>query len=116
MRFLVLLTEADHFDTWEAADDDYRQRCFDDYNAFADAVRARGTIVVGDALDRPESARSLRPGETRTVTEGPYAETVEQLGGFYLIDVPDRETAVELAGLLPREYTIEVRPTLEVEI
>ena len=112
----MLLTEVDHFDTWEAADDTYRQRCFDDYRAFAEAVRARGTLVLGDALDRPEEARSVQPGLPRTVTDGPYAETAEQLGGFYGIDAPDRETAVELAGLLPREYTIEVRPTLEVEI
>jgi hypothetical protein len=48
------------------------------------------------------------------VTEGPYAETVEQLGGFYLIDVPDLDTAVGLAALLPQEYAVEVRPTLEV--
>jgi hypothetical protein len=116
MRFLVLLTETDHFAKWEAADDDYRQRCFDDYNAFADGVRSRGSIVLGDALDRPQSARTVQPAPGRAVTEGPYAETVEQLGGFYVIDVPDLDTAVELAGLLPREYTIEVRPTLEIEI
>jgi hypothetical protein len=116
VRFLVLLTESDHFAKWEAADDDYRQRCFDDYNAFADAVRSRGTLVLGDALDRLESARTVRPGPDRSVTDGPYAETVEQLGGFYVIDVPDRDTAVELVQLLPREYTIEVRPTLEIEV
>lgn len=116
MRFLVLLAEDDHFDRWEAADDAYRQRCFDDYNAFADAVRARGSIVAGDALDRPETARTVRPGPERPVTDGPFAETVEQFGGFYLIDVPDLGTAVELAKLLPREYSVEVRPTLEVEI
>jgi hypothetical protein len=50
------------------------------------------------------------------VTEGPFAETVEQVGGFYLIDVPDMDTAVELAALLPREYTVEVRTTVEVEL
>jgi hypothetical protein len=116
VRFLVLLAEEDHFDRWERAHDAYRQRCFDDYNMFADAVRARGTLLVGDALVRPEEARSIRPGEARTVTDGPFAETVEQLGGFYLIDVADHETAVELAQLLPREYTVEVRPTLEVEV
>ena len=116
MKFLVLLTEEDHFDRWDSADESYRERCFGDYRAFARAVRERGTIITGDALVHPENARTLRPGEDRAVTEGPYAETVEQLGGFYLIDVADLATAVELAGLLPREYTIEVRATLGVEV
>ena len=114
MRFLVLLTEKDHFDNWEAADADLRKRTIADYKAFGDAVRERGTLVVGDALDRPEKARTRRPGGS--VTRGPYAETVEQIGGFYLVDLPDLDTAVEIAGLLPREYTIEVRPTVEVEV
>ena len=114
MRFLVLLTEKDHFDNWEAADAALRKRTIDDFNAFGDAVRARGTIVVGDALARPEEARTLSP--SRSVTRGPFAETVEQIGGFYLVDLPDLDTAVEIAALLPREYTVEVRPTVEVEV
>jgi hypothetical protein len=48
------------------------------------------------------------------VTEGPYAETVEQLGGFYLVELPDLATAIEVAALLPREYDIEVRECLDV--
>jgi hypothetical protein len=112
----VLMTEIDHFDKWEAADDDYRDRCFGDYNAFAKAVKSRGSLLFGDALDRPETARTLQPDDVRTVTEGPYAETVEQLGGIYVVELPDHDTAIELARLLPREYTIEVRPMLEVDV
>ncbi len=114
MRFLVLMAEEDHFDKWEAADHALRERVIADFNAFDEAVRARGEIVAGDALDRPETARTVRPGVGRPVTDGPFAETVEQLGGFYLIDVPDHATAVKVAALLPREYTVEVRPALEV--
>jgi hypothetical protein len=116
VKFLVLMAEEDHFTKWEQADDAYRQRCFDDYNTFAEAVRSRGTLVFGDALFRPEDARTIRPDEARTVTDGPFAETVEQLGGFYVVELPDHDTAVELARLLPREYSIEVRPMLEVEV
>lgn len=116
MRFLVLMAEEDSFAKWEKADDALRERVVGDFNAFAEAVGQRGTIVAGDALDRPEAARSVQPGVERTVTDGPFAETVEQLGGFYVIDVPDLSTAVELATLLPREYTVEVRPTLEIDI
>jgi len=49
------------------------------------------------------------------VTEGPYAEVAEQLGGFYLIDVDSMETALDLARLLPDGYTIEVRPAIHIE-
>ncbi len=115
MRYLVLLASPDHFDTWDAADEAERERTFEAYRSFAAAVRDRGSIVAGDALHRPERARTLRPGHDRPATEGPFAETVEQLGGFYLIDVPDLQTAVEAAALLPQDYTVEVRPTLEVE-
>jgi hypothetical protein len=114
MRFLVLITEPDHFDNWDAADAGEREAAFAAYNAFGDAVRRTGTLVAGDALHRPEEARTVRPGGL--VTRGPYAETTEQLGGFYLIDVPDLDTAVSLAGLLPGRYTIEVRPTLGVTV
>lgn len=116
MRFLVLLAEKDHFDNWDAADDARRDRTVGDYRAFARAVRQRGILVVGDALHRPEEARTVQPDAGRSVTDGPYAETVEQLGGFYLVDLPDLATAVECAALLPREYTVEVRPTLGVEV
>jgi hypothetical protein len=116
VRFLVLLASPDHFDSWDAADEEERERAFEAYRAFAHGVRARGSIVAGDALHRPERARTIGPGADRAVTEGPYAETVEQLGGFYLIDVPDLDTAVELAALLPRDCTVEVRPTLEVDV
>jgi hypothetical protein len=117
MRFLVLLTGEDHFDNWDNASEELRERSIADYNAFADVVRQRGTLIVGDALDRPETARSLRPGPApRSVTRGPFAETVEQIGGFYLVDLPDVDTAVEAAALLPRECTIEVRPALGITV
>jgi hypothetical protein len=116
VRFLVLLAEKDHFDRWDAADAALRERTIADYNAFGDAVRERGTLVVGDALARPEQARTLGAGKRRSVTRGPFAETVEQIGGFYLVDLPDLDTAVEIAALLPRELTVEVRPTLGIEV
>ena len=116
MRFLVLLAEEDHFDKWDAVGDEQRKRTIDDFNAFADAVAARGSIVTGDALARPTEGRTLQPGAERAVTDGPYAETKEQLGGFYLVDLPDLATAVEVAALLPREYLVEVRPTLEIQL
>ena len=116
MRFLLQMAEAGHFDKWDAADDALRQRVIADFHAFSAAVRERGEIVYGDALDRPENARTVQPGAAREVTDGPFVETVEQVGGVYVIDVADHATACELAALLPQEYAVEVRPVLEVEI
>ncbi|GAA4740967.1 YciI family protein [Nocardioides endophyticus] len=111
MRFLVLMTEADHFATWDAASESEQQAVFDAFQAFDKAViAAGGELVGGEALTRPTEARTLRPGADRVVTEGPYAKTVEQLGGFYLVELPDIDAAIEAARLLPSAYTIEVRP------
>ena len=87
---------------------------FDQFTAFTKAVEERGTVVAGEALDRPELARTVRPGPDRSVTEGPFAETVEQLGGFYLVDLPDLDAAVEAARLLPPAYSVEVRPVIDM--
>ena len=120
MRFLVLMAEEDHFLRWDRSTDAERQAVFDCFRAFTDAVRERGSVLGGEALASAAEARTLRPGpgpgpgSDRSVTEGPYAETVEQTGGFYLVELPDRDTAVELARLLPATYTVEVRPVIDV--
>ncbi|CAM3372655.1 YciI family protein [Occultella aeris] len=116
MKFLVLMTEAEHFDRWDASDDAAQQAVLDAYARFTDAVRARGAVLYGDALARPEQARTLQPGdgEHRPVTEGAYVESVEQLGGFYVVEAPDLAGVTEAARQLPREYTIEIRPLLDV--
>jgi hypothetical protein len=109
VKFLVLMSEVDHFDRWEALPEDEQAQVFACFEAFTAAVDARGSIVSSEALGRPEEARFVRGG---AVTDGPYAETVEQLGGYFLIDVPTLEDAVELATLMPPAYTLEVRPVV----
>jgi hypothetical protein len=109
MKFLVLMSEVDHFDRWEALPEDEQAQVFERFGAFTAAVEARGSIVSSEALARPEEARFVRAG---AVTEGPYAETVEQLGGYFLVDLPTLEDAVEVAALMPPAYTIEVRPVV----
>lgn len=116
-RFLILLAEPDHFARWDAADDDEREEVFAAYRGFTAAVRERGRFRGGEALAHPRDARTLRPdGAGRQVTEGPYAETNQQLGGFYLVELPDLATALEVAALLPPEYDIEVRECLDVGV
>lgn len=114
MKFLVLMAEEDHYARWDALDDAGREEMFAGFDAFARAVEQRGSVLAGDALASPEEARTVRPGDDRAVLAGPYAETVEQMGGFFLVDLPDLETAVELARRLPRNITAEVRPILDM--
>jgi hypothetical protein len=116
VRFLVLMAEKDHFDRWAASSDTEQQAVFDCFKAFGEAVGARGEMVVSEPLDRPSTARTLSSAGAadRSVREGPYTETVEQLGGFFLVDLPDLDTAVELARLLPAAYSLEVRPVVDV--
>ncbi|QGN33082.1 YciI family protein [Microlunatus sp. Gsoil 973] len=112
MKYLILMAEDDHFARWDRADAQQRQRVHEDFGAFTRAVGERGRIVAGEALVHPEQAGTVLPGGR--IADGPYAETTEQLGGFYLIDVPTRDDALALAALLPDEYSREVREVLEV--
>ncbi len=116
MKFLVLMAGEDSFAKWEAMSEAERQAVFDAFERFSAAVKERGRLVAGEALDDPGSARTVRAGRPgdRPVTEGPFAETVEQLGGFWLVELPDRDSAVEVAMLLPDAYSIEVRPVVDM--
>src|SRR5215217_2339232 len=82
VKFLVLMAEEDTWNRWNALPEAEQQAAYDCFTAFTAAVEEQGKVIAGDALDRPEQARTVRPGAERLVTEGPFAETVEQMGGF----------------------------------
>jgi hypothetical protein len=112
---LVLLAEADP-DSWGRMTDDDRAAVMAGHDAFCEAVAARGKILGGQAVARQETARTLRTiGGLRQVVEGPYAETVEQLGGYYHVDAGTLVEVMELCRLLPDHYVIEVRPVVDIE-
>ncbi|WP_072899893.1 YciI family protein [Cognatiyoonia sediminum] len=83
------------------------------YGDFTQKVRDEGKLVAGDALQGVETATtvSVRNGKTETI-DGPFAETKEQLGGYYLLDCKDLDEAIEYAAMIPTaDYgRIEVRP------
>ena len=84
-----------------------------EYAAYNEAMAKAGIIVGGERLRPTTTAASVRMKDGRTeVLEGPYAETREQLGGYYLIDVADMDEAVKWASRCPAAQfgTIEVRP------
>ena len=83
------------------------------YGAYTDALQKAGVIAGGDRLQRSTSATTVRAANGKTqVLDGPYAETKEQLGGYYLIDVPDLDAALSWAGRCPAAShgAVEVRP------
>ncbi|CDZ43659.1 YciI family protein [Neorhizobium galegae] len=83
------------------------------YIAYAEALKKSGALVGGDRLQVSETASTVRvTGNKTEVLDGPYADTKEQLGGFYIIDVPDLDAALEWAAKCPGAVNgaIEVRP------
>ena len=83
------------------------------YGAYTTALRDSGAYVAGDALQPTATATSIRgAGSAAKVIDGPFAETREQLGGFYMIDVPDLDAATGWARRCPatEHGTVEVRP------
>lgn len=87
-----------------------------EYFAFTEGIRASGHYVAGEALQPVSSATTvrIRNGGVST-TDGPFAETREQLGGFYLIEARDLNDAIQIAGRIPsaRIGSIEVRPVVD---
>ena len=84
-----------------------------DYFAFTEDIKKSGHYVAGEALKPVQTATSvrIRNGKLST-TDGPFAETTEQLGGFYMVDAKDLNEAIQIAAKIPsaKTGTIEVRP------
>lgn len=85
------------------------------FGALDEALKGAGALVAGEALQGVETATSVqvRAGKVETM-DGPFAETREHLGGFYLIDVPDLDAALKFAAMVPAATfgTVEVRPVM----
>jgi hypothetical protein len=101
---------------WSRADEQTRARYHQEHLAFHQAVAQRAHLVAGEALAGPETATTLRHVDGRAVlTEGPFAESAEVVGGFYLVDADDLDVMTSLCELLPKAYSLEIRPVVQVE-
>ena len=83
------------------------------YAAVSNDLKKRGQFLLGEPLDATTTSSTVRVRDGKTtVTDGPFAETKEQLGGFYVVDVPDLDAALAIAARLPSVHvgSIEVRP------
>jgi len=116
VKYLVLLMGDGDVPPWGDLDEEQQGEVMEQFGAFGEACAARDgvEILAGEALDGPDTATVMRTrGGQVTLTEGPYAEAVEQLGGFYLIESPDLDVLLDLLRLLP-PYDVQVSPTIEV--
>ena len=95
-----------------------RNQMIVDYGAFTESIRQSGNMLAGDALQPTTTATTVRVrnGET-LVTDGPFAETKEQLGGYYVVEAESIDEAIAHAAKIPsaRYGTIEVRPIMALE-
>jgi hypothetical protein len=93
-----------------------RERIMDEYGKLMHELKTSGRLVAGAKLDESASAVTVREKNGKPViTDGPFAETKEQLGGYHLIECKDRDEAISIAlriPTLPAGGTIEVRPLL----
>lgn len=102
---------------WDDLPIEDQKRIYADHEAFHAFIRDRGTLVASAALADADVATTVRQDGRRqvTVTDGPFAETTEMIGGYYEVELPDLDTALEGAALLPRQYTVEIRPTIAID-
>jgi hypothetical protein len=112
-RYVFLMYDAEDF--YDTADE---QAILDEmrlHEEFMAAVREAGASVLGgEALQPSSTASTVRRGDGGAlVTDGPFADTKEALGGFYVIEAPDLDVALRLAKVCPAGH-VEVRPVLEV--
>ena len=114
MKYMLLICRDEP--VWERMPPAERQKIYAESVTLADELTARGQYLGGSPLHPSSAATSVRVRDgQRLVTDGPFADTREQLGGYMLIDVPDLDAAIAIAGRIPlaRTSTIEIRPLRE---
>ena len=117
MKYMLLIY---HDETlWHTHTEPERQEIYHQYRALIEELTRDGKYLVGDQLQPTVTANSVRVRENRPlVTDGPFAETREQLGGFFLVEAKDIAEANAIAARIPSALTgtIEVRPVVEATV
>ncbi|MGH7531547.1 MAG: YciI family protein [Gemmatimonadales bacterium] len=116
MRYLCLIYE----DQKQANDipQAEMEKLIGEYNAYTESIKQSGNYLGGDALQPTSTATTVRVRNGKlSTTDGPFAETKEQLGGYYLIEARDLNEAIRLAARIPsaRWGSVEVRPIMEFD-
>ena len=115
MKFVFLIYHDEQ--TLDSLPDGERQRLVDAALGYMEELRQSGHFIVSNALQRGRTARTIRVrGGGVSTTDGPFAETKEQIGGYFIVDCKDLDEAIEVASKIPgaRHGAIEVRPIWEM--
>ena len=114
MKYLLLIYQDEK--QWAALTEADRQKIYAEYGQLREELTTRGQFVGGSQLHPIATASSVRVRDGKElVIDGPFAETHEQLGGYFLIEAKDLDEALGIAGRIPsaRQGTVEVRPIVE---
>ncbi|MFN3649786.1 MAG: YciI family protein [Armatimonadota bacterium] len=112
MKYLLLIYGAE-----DAMNPEEREACYRESSQLAHELHRAGKFLAASPLHPVATATSVRVREgRRLVTDGPFAETREQLGGFYMIDAQDLDEAISIAERIPmaKKGTVEIRPVLDI--
>ena len=112
MKYLLLIYMGEN-----AMTDSEREHCYVESTQLCHDLQAKGQFLGANPLHPVTTATSVRVREgKRLVTDGPFAETREHLGGYFLIDAKDLDEAIGIAGRIPgaRKGTVEIRPVMEL--
>jgi|SRR5579872_1529376 len=112
MKYMLLIYADEK--AWTDAE---RQECYGQSTELAHALQAKGKYLGANPLQSVTTATSVQVrNNKRMVTDGPFAETREQLGGYYLIEAKNLDDAIEIAGQIPgaKKGTVEIRPLVEL--
>lgn len=115
MKYFVLLAGFGELVPWDEMTPEEQEADMAKLFGFDEACAARDGVEIlsAEALGDGTMATTLRTrGGEMTVTDGPFAEAAEQIGGYYLVEAPDLDTVVDLCRVLPA-YDIEIRPALD---
>lgn len=116
MKYFLLLAGYGEMTPWDELTPDQQDEGMAKHVAFSEACAARPDveIVSGEALGGGSTATTLRTrGGEMAITDGPFAEAAEQIGGYYVLEAPDLDTVVDLCKIMPA-YDIEIRPVLDL--
>ena len=116
MQYLCLIYEDEK--TFQEMPPAEAEKIFGEYHAYTEAIRKSGHLVGGNALQPTSTATTVRVRQGKVgTTDGPFAETKEQLGGYYLLKARDLNEAIQLAARIPgaRFGSVEVRPVMEFD-
>jgi hypothetical protein len=115
MKFLCIICAEKVMEHMDPAD---AERHYDEYAEFTSSIRRSGHLIASNRLMPPETAKTVRVRNGKaSTTDGPFAETKELFGGYYLIEAKDLDEAVRVASRIPgaSRGCVEVRPVAEDE-